>query len=194
MVPEFAVDQSGAWVCHKDLSTPATAPPPPYHVSLRPQICRYSHFANTSSELGFDFFGFGTELAGNAATRTTLRPSTSLGLGSQYFVFLFSERRCSRLIPRPRVLRSKLFVALRSLHSSKPTSSNDAPLFSTNPNEPITTIAERGSTQLSVREPQNKAGTCHPDILGPRAERLTRFIFWDLRVRLVDVGQDCQLG
>lgn len=178
----------------KTSQTSATAPPAPYHVSLRPQICRYSHFADTPSDFSFDFFGFGTELAGNAATRTTLRPSTSLGLGSQYFVFLFSGRRYSCLIPRPRVLRLKLFVALRSLHSSKPTSSNDAPLFSTNPNEPITTIAERGSTQLSVREPQNKAGTSRSDILGPRAKRLTRFIFWDVRVRLVDVGQDCQLG
>ncbi|KAF9793068.1 NADH-ubiquinone oxidoreductase 20 kDa subunit [Thelephora terrestris] len=66
--------------------------------------------------------------AGNVATRATVKPTTSLGLH-----------------------------AIRSLHSSKPSSANDAPLFSTNANEPITIIADRGATQLSVREPQNKA-------------------------------------
>ena len=48
-------------------------------------------------EFGPDFFGFETKLAGNAATRATLKPSTSLGLGSQYFTFSFSEKRDPRL-------------------------------------------------------------------------------------------------
>lgn len=127
-------------------------------------------FRSRTIPLGSDFFGFETTLAGNAATRAALRPSTSLGLGGQY---PFSEA----LFPsHPRALFASNLVALRSLHSSKPASSNDAPLFSTNPNEPITTIAERGSTQLSLREPQNKAGTSNPDLPNPLTRHLTRLV------------------
>ena len=104
--------------------------------------------------------------------------------------FLFSE---ALFKPHPHARLASNLIALRSLHSSKPTSSNDAPLFSVNPNEPITAIAERGSTQLSLREPQNKAGTSHPDLLNPPTEQLTRLVFRN-RVRFVYIGQDCQLG
>lgn len=85
------------------------------------------------------------------------------------------------------------FLALRSLHSSKPTSSNDAPLFSTNPKEPITNIAERGSTQLSVREPQNKAGVSNPVVVFSLGV-VVNACWVRGRVRFVDNGQDRELG
>lgn len=128
----------------------------PHHVSLRPQMRRYRDFVGAPPGFGSNFFGFETKLAGNGATRATLRPSTSLGLGGECFTFPSSPKRCPYLTPALHLRRNLL--VLRPLHSSKPTSSNDAPQFSTNPKEPITIIAERGSTQLSVREPQNKAG------------------------------------
>ena len=77
----------------KALPTSTTAPPNSPHVSFRPQIRRYRNFVDTPSDLGFDFFGFETKLAGNAATRATLKPSTSLGLGGQYLSFSSSEKR-----------------------------------------------------------------------------------------------------
>ena len=59
----------------------------PHHVSLRPQIRRYRHFAGSPLDYGSDFLGFETKLAGNVATRATLKPSTSLGLGGEYLTF-----------------------------------------------------------------------------------------------------------
>ena len=162
--PEVTVDQSGVQNCVRRPHEPLRLHHQSHsrYVSLRCQICRYRHFVGSLSDFGSNFVGFETKLAGNAATRASMRPSTAVGLGGGCMSFSRFPKRCSYLTPALYLGRDSL--ALRSLHSSKPTCSNDAPLFSTNPNEPITTIAERGSTQLSVREPQNKAGMSGPVI------------------------------
>lgn len=99
--PEVTVNQSGAWICHPILSQlpdcNANLPPclfPSSNLPVQP-------FRRCPIRVCFDFFGFETKLAGNAATRATLRPSTSLGLGSQYPTFPFSGRRCSYLTTHP---------------------------------------------------------------------------------------------
>ncbi|KAH9839387.1 NADH-ubiquinone oxidoreductase 20 kDa subunit [Rhodofomes roseus] len=47
--------------------------------------------------------------------------------------------------------------ASRNVHSSAPAASPEVPTHSTNPEEPVTHIAMRGSNQLSLETPQNKA-------------------------------------
>ncbi|KAG6917814.1 hypothetical protein DXG01_000874 [Tephrocybe rancida] len=53
-------------------------------------------------------------------------------------------------------------TAYRHLHSSKPASlaqpSSPTPISTTSATEPITVLAQRGSNQLSLEQPQNKAG------------------------------------
>ncbi|PIL36244.1 transporter [Ganoderma sinense ZZ0214-1] len=60
---------------------------------------------------------------------------------------------------RRAALRPQVGVyAARQLHSSQPTSSpSTIPTSSTDPAEPITQIAKRGSTQLSLETPANRA-------------------------------------
>ena len=141
----------------------------PNHVPLRPQIRWYRHFVDTPSDLVLITYDNSWK-CGNESGVETVDLSRSRG---SVPAFPFSE---ALFLSHPRARFASNLVALRSLHSSKPTSSNDAPLFSTNPNEPITTIAERGSTQLSLREPQNKAGTSHLDLPDTPTRYLTRLV------------------
>lgn len=94
--PEVTVDQSGVQNC--DRREPALHHQPPifiHYVSLRRQIRRYCRFVGSRSELGSDFVGFETKLAGNAATRARMRPSTALGLGGERMGFSRFPQRCS---------------------------------------------------------------------------------------------------
>ena len=79
----------------------AFQPPQPHHESppclSPPSDPLVPPFRLYAVLLGFNFFGFETKLAGNAATRATLRPSTSLGLGGQYLLS-YSPKRRSYLI------------------------------------------------------------------------------------------------
>jgi NADH dehydrogenase (ubiquinone) Fe-S protein 7 len=54
-------------------------------------------------------------------------------------------------------------VAYRSLHTSKPAHLAAPPVADpTTGSQPITAVAQRGSNQLSLEQPQNKAGAFLP--------------------------------
>jgi len=85
--PEVTVDQSGAWICQTQdlLNLPDcnTNPPLCLFPSSDPQVQPFHWY---TIRVCFDSE---TKLGGNVATRATLRPSTSLGLSSQYPTFPF---------------------------------------------------------------------------------------------------------
>ena len=56
---------------------------------------------------------------------------------------------------------SRPFLVNRALHTSQPlqvTENQQTTLPTSNRTEPITTLAQRGSNQLSLETPKNKAG------------------------------------
>ncbi|KAI8972199.1 NADH-ubiquinone oxidoreductase 20 kDa subunit [Trametes punicea] len=81
----------------------------------------------------------------------SLRLSTTMSLSTLHAAFANAGRRA--------VLRPQVGVAAcRQVHSSQPASKpSQVPTSSTNPAEPITQIAKRGSNQLSLETPSNRA-------------------------------------